>query len=36
MEHGFDTFGRQVKKAVEGFGCQRVTFVGDRGMIKAN
>jgi transposase len=31
----FDTFGRQVKKAVEEFGCQRVTFVGDRGMIKS-
>ena len=25
----FDTFGSQVKKSVEGFGCQRVTFVGD-------
>jgi transposase len=31
----FDTFGRQVKKAVEEFGCQRVTFVGDRGMIRS-
>ncbi|MBU0719379.1 MAG: IS1634 family transposase [Planctomycetes bacterium] len=28
------TFGGQVKKAVERFGCERVTFVGDRGMIK--
>ena len=31
----FDTFGEQVKKAAEGFGCERVTFVGDRGMIKS-
>lgn len=31
----FDTFGQQVKKAVEEFGCQRVTFVGDRGMVKS-
>ncbi|MBF0497852.1 MAG: transposase, partial [Deltaproteobacteria bacterium] len=31
----FDTFDSQVKKAVEEFGCQRVTFVGDRGMIKS-
>jgi len=30
-----DTFGRQVKKAAEEFGCKRVTFVGDRGMIKS-
>lgn len=30
-----DTFGRQVKKSVDEFGCQRVTFVGDRGMIKS-
>ena len=29
------TFGAQVKKAAERFGCQRVTFVGDRGMIKS-
>jgi len=29
------TFGAQVKKASERFGCQRVTFVGDRGMIKS-
>lgn len=28
------TFGAQVKKAAEGFGCEHVTFVGDRGMIK--
>lgn len=29
------TFGAQVKKAGERFGCERVTFVGDRGMIKS-
>jgi hypothetical protein len=29
------TFGAQVQKAAEGFGCRRVTFVGDRGMIKS-
>lgn len=29
------TFGAQVKKAAERFGCERVTFVGDRGMIKS-
>ena len=29
------TFGAQVKKASERFGCERVTFVGDRGMIKS-
>jgi hypothetical protein len=29
------TFAAQVKKASERFGCQRVTFVGDRGMIKS-
>jgi hypothetical protein len=28
------TFGAQVAKAAERFGCERVTFVGDRGMIK--
>ena len=28
------TFASQVKKARERFGCERVTFVGDRGMIK--
>jgi len=31
----FDTRGKQVKKSVEEFGCERVTFVGDRGMIKS-
>lgn len=30
-----NTFGRQVRKAAERFGCERVTFVGDRGMIKS-
>jgi transposase len=29
------TFGSQVRKAAELFGCERVTFVGDRGMIKS-
>lgn len=29
------TFAAQVQKASERFGCQRVTFVGDRGMIKS-
>ena len=29
------TFAAQVQKASELFGCQRVTFVGDRGMIKS-
>lgn len=29
------TFGDQIKKAAQRFGCQRVTFVGDRGMIKS-
>jgi hypothetical protein len=29
------TFGAQVKKVAERFGCRRVTFVGDRGMIKS-
>jgi len=29
------TFGAQVRKASQRFGCQRVTFVGDRGMIKS-
>ena len=28
------TFATQVTKAAEWFGCQRVTFVGERGMIK--
>jgi len=29
------TFAAQVKKASERFGCERVTFVGDRGMIRS-
>jgi hypothetical protein len=29
------TFAAQIKKASERFGCERVTFVGDRGMIKS-
>ena len=29
------TFKAQVKKAAERFGCERITFVGDRGMIKS-
>jgi transposase len=29
------TFGAQLNKASERFGCERVTFVGDRGMIKS-
>ena len=29
------TFGAQVRKASQRFGCARVTFVGDRGMIKS-
>lgn len=29
------TFASQVKKASEQYGCVRVTFVGDRGMIKS-
>jgi hypothetical protein len=29
------TFASQVQKASERFGCERVTFVGDRGMIKS-
>jgi hypothetical protein len=31
----FDTFGPQIKTAAEELGCERVTFVGDRGMIKS-
>ena len=31
----FNTFGSQVDKASREFGCDRVTFVGDRGMIKS-
>jgi hypothetical protein len=30
-----DTFASQVCKARDRFGCERVTFVGDRGMIKS-
>ena len=29
------TFGSQVRKVAEGLGCQEVTFVGDREMIKS-
>jgi transposase len=29
------TFAAQVQKASDRFGCERVTFVGDRGMIKS-
>ena len=29
------TFESQIEKAARRFGCQRVTFVGDRGMIKS-
>ena len=29
------TFAAQIRKAGEHFGCERVTFVGDRGMIKS-
>ena len=29
------TFGDQIKKVAERFGCERITFVGDRGMIKS-
>ncbi|MBF0531221.1 MAG: IS1634 family transposase [Deltaproteobacteria bacterium] len=29
------TFESQIKKAADRFGCERVTFVGDRGMIKS-
>jgi len=31
----FATLGAQVKKVAQLFGCQRVTVVGDRGMIKS-
>lgn len=31
----FHTFENQVKRAIQEFGCQRVIFVGDRGMIKS-
>jgi hypothetical protein len=30
-----ETFSDQVRKVAERFGCRRVTFVGDRGMIKS-
>jgi hypothetical protein len=30
----YETFGSQVQKAGDRFGCKRVTWVGDRGMIK--
>ena len=30
-----ETFSSQISKAAEVFGCERVTFVGDRGMIKS-
>jgi hypothetical protein len=29
------TFAAQIRKAGEHFGCERVTFIGDRGMIKS-
>ena len=29
------TFSSQVEKVAERFGCERVTLVGDRGMIKS-
>ena len=29
------TLASQVKKVAQAFGCQTVTFVGDRGMIKS-
>jgi hypothetical protein len=31
----FETFDGQINKVAARFGCQRVTFVGDRGMIKS-
>ena len=31
-----ETFASQVEKARQVFGCERVTFVGDRGMIKSS
>ena len=30
------TFGSQIKKVADRFACERVTFVGDRGMIKSD
>ncbi|BCL63049.1 hypothetical protein DGMP_37420 [Desulfomarina profundi] len=32
----FHTIGCQIKKVAEEFGCQQVTMVGDRGMIKSS
>ncbi len=31
----FETFEGQIKKVAQKFGCERVTLVGDRGMIKS-
>ncbi len=31
----FNTLERQIRKAAEDYNCKRVTFVGDRGMIKS-
>ena len=31
----FNTVSEQIKQVAEEFGCRRVTFVGDRGMIKS-
>ena len=31
----FNTLGHQIRKVAEDFHCKRVTFVGDRGMIKS-
>lgn len=33
--HDLGSFGSQIKKVASTFGCERVTFVGDRGMIKS-
>ncbi len=30
-----NTFNNQIEKSVKRFGCEKVTFVGDRGMIKS-
>ena len=32
----FNTIGNQIKKTAHEFNCERVTFVGDRGMIKSS
>jgi transposase len=32
----FQTLGSQIKKVAQAFGCERVTMVGDRGMIKSS